>query len=392
MRSADADRRRPIRLRAELAIACALIVLAGGLAFGFSRLKSLDQAAPGPAHSANATLAMVSPSLQPSSGAASLTARYASSLATDTAAGSVVLFGGFSTTPPYGGLNDTWTWEGKSWRPRQTLAAPGPRTNASMLYDGTTGGLLLFGGDEFPPVGVSKADVLAGKYSVVGTVNDTWTWNGQRWSQRHPDKSPGARFGALVAYDAIHNRVVLFGGDSPGTNNGLPLDDTWTWDGTSWTPLHPSRHPVGWEARAMVYDNDLKQVLLFASSNCYPQSCQTWQTWAWDGSNWSLRGSSVLSGEIGSGVQLAYDPKTHSVVLFGGELFGGKGPNTYFAETWSWSPVSGWQRLQPASSPPAMDYTQAAMTFDASSGTVILFAPGNGFWRWNGKTWAPSES
>jgi hypothetical protein len=49
MRSADADRRRPIRLGAELAITDALVVTAGGLAFRSGRLKHPNQAAPPPA-------------------------------------------------------------------------------------------------------------------------------------------------------------------------------------------------------------------------------------------------------------------------------------------------------------------------------------------------------
>jgi hypothetical protein len=41
-----------------------------------------------------------------------------------------------------------------------------------------------------------------------------------------------------MAYDAAHGEVVLFGGAGEGV-----LNDTWIWDGTTWTEQHPSTVP-----------------------------------------------------------------------------------------------------------------------------------------------------
>ena len=38
-----------------------------------------------------------------------------------------------------------------------------------------------------------------------------------------------------MAYDPIRDRVVLFGADG----NSQSSDDTWEWDGASWTQLTP---------------------------------------------------------------------------------------------------------------------------------------------------------
>src|ERR1700689_3111267 len=50
------------------------------------------------------------------------------------------------------------------------------------------------------------------------------------WVQQSPSTSPPARADAMIAYDAAHGEVVLFGGNSQAA-----LSDTWTWDGTTWT-------------------------------------------------------------------------------------------------------------------------------------------------------------
>ena len=62
--------------------------------------------------------------------------------------------------------------------------------------------------------------------------NDTWTWDGQTWTNQKPPSSPTPR--ALPALAADDHEVVLFGGQDP---NGNPLGDTWTWNGTTWTKL-----------------------------------------------------------------------------------------------------------------------------------------------------------
>jgi hypothetical protein len=79
-----------------------------------------------------------------------------------------------------------------------------------MAYDAGSGTVVMFGGN------------APGRY-----LNDTWTWNGRTWTRQHPAASPSARDGAAMAYDADTRTAVLFGG-VPDVGTG-ELGDTWAW-------------------------------------------------------------------------------------------------------------------------------------------------------------------
>jgi hypothetical protein len=53
----------------------------------------------------------------------------------------------------------------------------------------------------------------------------------QDWILRSPPVSPCAREGHAMAYDAARMRVVLCG----GADGSKMLNDTWEWDGQTWT-------------------------------------------------------------------------------------------------------------------------------------------------------------
>jgi hypothetical protein len=59
-------------------------------------------------------------------------------------------------------------------------------------------------------------------------LNDTWTWDGTTWTNQAPATSPHARYVASMAYDPATRNVVLFGGFGEGA-----LGDTWTWGSSS---------------------------------------------------------------------------------------------------------------------------------------------------------------
>ena len=59
--------------------------------------------------------------------------------------------------------------------------------------------------------------VLFGGYTGSGNSglsNATWTFDGSDWTQRTPKHGPSARYLASMAYDAVSQEVVLFGGFS----------------------------------------------------------------------------------------------------------------------------------------------------------------------------------
>ena len=63
-----------------------------------------------------------------------------------------------------------------------------------------------------------------------------------------------------MAYDSNTRKVVLFGGTA-----GPPsaLNDTWNWNGTSWTQQQTSTDPPARWAAAMTFDPYLKGLILF---------------------------------------------------------------------------------------------------------------------------------
>ncbi len=127
----------------------------------------------------------------------------------------VVVFGGQSQagTPS----RDTWEWDSSNWVRRHPLSAPPATAPGPMTYDPERGVSLLF---------------VAGQ---------TWEWDGFDWHFRESTVVPGPREMHAMAYDPERRRVALWGGCA--TPSRAPLNDTWEWDGSSWT--RPILRPVG---------------------------------------------------------------------------------------------------------------------------------------------------
>jgi hypothetical protein len=106
--------------------------------------------------------------------------------------------------------------------------------------------------------------VLFGGTDSTGYRNDTWVWNGMTWTQKTPANSPPLRSCQAMAYDAARREVVLFGGyDSDDATRDR--NDTWVWDGTNWTQKTPVNRPPGYQCPVMVYDAAREQVVLLES-------------------------------------------------------------------------------------------------------------------------------
>lgn len=88
--------------------------------------------------------------------------------------GVVVLFGGLSLkSADIFRLNDTWEYDGETWKEMVPASAPPPRSGHMMVYDETRQLIVLFGGRD--------AD--------GHRLNDTWEYDGVTWVQRFPAES-----------------------------------------------------------------------------------------------------------------------------------------------------------------------------------------------------------
>jgi len=218
--------------------------------------------------------------------------------------------------------------------------------------------------------------VLFGGYNNGGGYfSDTWEWNGTNWLGRSPLNSPGPRYGHAMAYDAVRQRVVLFGGF-----NGAEIGDTWEWNGTNWTQLLPVASPSTRYDHAMAYHAVSQRVVLFGGQR---NGSPVGETWEWDGTNWTLLPSASPSARHSHA--MAHDAARQRVVLFGGVGV------SYLGDTWEWNGTN-WL-AQFSLNYPSPRYRHA-MAYDEMGQRVVLFGGSSSStsylsdtWEWNGTNW-----
>ncbi len=165
-------------------------------------------------------------------------------------------------------------------------------------------------------------------------------------------------------------------------------------DGLRWRPANDV--PTGRRGSGLVFDADREVLVTFGGLYLYgglnnPTYLESNETWVWDGATWERR-ASVLAPSPRDSHSMAYDPVHHSILLFGGQPYGGVWP---LGDTWEFNCFSGqWIQRTPTVSPPLT--TGAAMTFDPISGHMLMFGgyytnnSVNTMWEWDSDagTWS----
>jgi hypothetical protein len=136
-------------------------------------------------------------------------------------------------------------------RPRRALRSPIARVSGVAVMALVMATLAMIGA---PTAALAHTDVASGD------------WRLQNPAKQHP--SPRSVW-ASMAPDLANGTVVLFGGPVDAVN-GAYNGDTWTWDGARWTERHPAHHPSARGAAAMAYDPATRGVVLFGvhSGDC----------------------------------------------------------------------------------------------------------------------------
>lgn len=219
-------------------------------------------------------------------------ARSAHLMAFDAARSQIVVFGGSVGGPPG---NDTWVWDGTTWTQKFPATNPPARLSAGMVYDSALQKILLMGGSDGSP----------------NALSDTWAWDGTNWTQLA--SAPITRSNFAVAYDEIRHQTVVFG----GRNAGGYLGDTSIFDGTNWTSATlAGSPPIPRQDDRMAFDASLGQIILFGGSG--PNNAPLYgDTWTWNGTAWSPA-SPAASPQARTSHTMAYDAANSHVVLFGG--------------------------------------------------------------------------
>lgn len=210
-------------------------------------------------------------------------------------------------------------------------------------------------------------------------LGDTWTWNGATWTKLHPATSPSARHNADMVYDAADHQVILFGG-----YDGQYLGDTWSWNGTNWTELHPAGSPAPRDTESLVYDPATRTAVMFGGYDFSRLD----ETWSWDGTNWTELNPADTPGVVSPVWQAAYDTASNQLIIYGGDRGG------FSQDTWTWTGAT-WTKLHPATTAGPRGY--GAMTYDPAIRRAVLFGGSDGpsdpaaVEEWDGSTWQPAQ-
>jgi hypothetical protein len=254
-----------------------------------------------------------------------------------------------------------------TWRQLSPAASPPPLGWPAMAYDEARDRIVLFGG----------ASSITG-----GTIRSgTWVWDGSTWTELSPPTSPPARWTHGMVYDEARQRIVLFGGLS-GDGPGTQLNDTWEWDGSTWTEISTANSPPARGVHgAMVYDSARERVIL-RGGGITPSVAPIGDTWEYDGVDWTEIAGSGPSARVAPG--MVYDRARGHVVLFGGGDW-----NPYFGDTWRYDGTT-WTELFPTASPTSRQ--SARMVYDAARSVSLLFGGDDGtslndLWQWDGSDW-----
>lgn len=220
----------------------------------------------------------------------------------DAARGEIVLFGGYfyASSQPQLHIGDTWSWNGTTWAQRPTTGGPSARGGSVLGYHAPTQRVVLFGGND-----------------TTTEYGDTWLWDGSTWTQATPPHSPSPRTYGCAA--SRPNDVVLFGGTARVGSQWTYLDDTWSWNGSTWNQVPTTHAPSPRSYAAMAYDADHDRVLL-VGGNPHPTQVVADDTWVFDGTDWSIL-TNAETPLVRSGAALAYDTATRRTLLFGGTRF-----------------------------------------------------------------------
>lgn len=287
-------------------------------------------------------------------------------------------------------LDDAWLWDGNTWRrsAAPTAVSLDAGVAPSLATDPSNGQVLLLsrGPQPMPACVVPPSLSPATQCPSPGEGVRVWSWNGSGWSALTSPPPPAAGFfflgaDSLVA-DPVSGHVALFrtntfvacGAETSGpavapcplnaasgsatAGESLPpivspvmvpccSGSESVWDGSAWSkPITFGPSPTV-SAATLVGDPAHHDVLAFSSQG----------TWAWSGSGWAAQHPSRAPDPAINGETVVYDGASQRVLVFGGEVFGGKAATANMSDAlwaWdggSWTLVNGTAPAIPSPSP-----------------------------------------
>jgi hypothetical protein len=270
----------------------------------------------------------------------------------DASDGYVVLYGNgeWNSSSFY---SQTWTFHGGNWTniTSQSSAVPPARTNAAMAYDANRGEVVLYGGYCGGQCPSHYSDVQQGDYNDTWQFHaGAWT---QLSTSQSPPAMQGASMafdpsgGGVILYggDYAWQKIIVTGNSSSEKRGTAVSTGTWRFNG-SWANLSASPPDSPNLGGDLVQDNAFGGDILFGGYDSIPGTippATTFSnaTWGWTGSSWFNLSLSIAPSDRSPG-PIAYDPAGGYVLLFGGTSSTGQG---VLNDTWTLN-TSGFVPLQ----------------------------------------------
>jgi len=172
-------------------------------------------------------------------------ARCCHAMAYDSVQKKILLYGGWSPqTNAF--LNDLWLWDGSDWTEVKNQEMPLMSGHKMASY---------------------SSQIISTFTSGLGT----WIWDGMTWNNLNIESPPDRPDSALV-YDTKRDVVILFG----GKRNGVLLNDTWLFDGERWSELKLPLAPSPRDAHVMFYNPKRQSIILFGGVDENGSLGDTW--------------------------------------------------------------------------------------------------------------------
>lgn len=180
----------------------------------------------------------------------------------DASRGESILFSGLD--PSEKQMNQTWSWNGEEWK-LLSEGGPASRGHFGFVYDPSHEQILLYGG-------------------YASTVSDEfWAWKDGAWTEiDFPGPGTLSHFG--MTYDTASNALYIFGGATTGSTFSSFTDRTWVLSGGQWRDLELNVSPSKRGSPAMGYDPLRKRIVLYGG---FDSSTKFDDTWEWDGHTWT---------------------------------------------------------------------------------------------------------
>jgi hypothetical protein len=314
----------------------------------------------------------------------------------------IVLVGGVCSTTT-SGIDQTWEWNGTTWKELTDVASPGRATAQAVAYDQLRDAVVYFGGfnafDATPrsstnlyqagtykfPQDITRPSprslasfrtnpntniaYLFGGLSEFGSFylddfdpSNTaqrrfWAYKNGFWFPLGFANAPTECTAPLSAYDTQRSKLVVFCSGS---------SETFEFDGTAWSAPAPKHAPPARRLAAMVYDENLKKTVLFGG---FDETNYRQDTWTWEGTDWTEVKKNRPPNR--SSMAMWYDPLAHKTIFYSGLGRGSIDERiTRYSDMYSFD-GNGWTKLNVTTTPGERFGAQIAI--DPRSGKLLLF-------------------